>query len=372
MGPIIFYCSDTRATTYSSLERNGASGTISSMLWLAKGLASKGFSVYIVNEECEKNLGCHEGVFFIGVTELSSISKLILGTPTIVCVGIDFTLRMASLNKILNARIWFWHHNPIIHNEKIRILSAGEIDKHIFVSVNHLIRQIKLNPSLIFSPGKIKVIYNAVDMASDFQDFNLLSNTLPNNKSLKIAYVGNFSAEKGFDKFLSFKERVDPDSTYEWHAFGGGLYNPAEGKDKNDNGIMMHKTLGRRELYEKLSTCDFVASGLGGNETFCVSAVEAALLGKRIITYPKGGQLEALCKYDYIYFITQITNLNELLSSNLKKSKVQEFRFFCHKHYGIRPITERWEKSLRNENIRFPSLVNLRGILKSFNFFGAT
>lgn len=195
-----------------------------------------------------------------------------------------------------------WLHNPEIINEQC----DKKFDEVVCVSYNHLLRMIKINRVRLSLIIKMRVIYNLFDPG-------IVSDLIEPDNSLDLAangeaymYVGNTSIEKGFDMAISdfYKRKKEGDT---FHVFGSkALYDskssneiPQHVAKKIDDALIFHGSISRKLLYQYLNKADYIYAGIGGNETFCYTALEAAALNKRILTVSKGGQHEVLSRNHY-------------------------------------------------------------------------
>ncbi|WP_458718245.1 glycosyltransferase family protein [Pseudomonas gregormendelii] len=374
---IIFYCSDIRNSNFSKLESEGASGTISSMLWVAEGLAKTRNDVTIINEKSKDEPYLERGVHFLGLESQKTEDAITKNQAPklIICVGIEYSDSFRKLLERTTARVWFWHHNPIKTIDHLKILKEKSIEKHIFVSLNHALRHIKINATAITSfYKKINIIYNPID-------FNLLAAQLSKctshplqPKVVKCAYVGNTSLEKGYLKFIELKNRVNANRSLnvEWHVFGGGLYNIKDFNMSQPTDTIIHGTIGRTDLYKKLNEFDFIACGLGGNETYCVSAIEAAYLGKKILTNRKGGQIETLSRFNFKYDIDSVTSsdyLTTLQQIRIPKKHLEQFHNVCYRNYSLVSVVRYWDSLIEDKRKRSCFLGNLPGAIRSMGIF---
>lgn len=370
---LVFYCTDPKETTYSKLELEGASGTISSMLWIAEGLASSGYSVTVLNENSSRSLITERGVVFVGLQsdELNHRPELLPCPRYVVLVGAPPSAKARKLIMDSASKLWFWHHNPV-KLSSIKELQKLSIEKHIFVSANHAIRHLKINPKEIKSSfTKFNIIYNPINTNLLREHSTPRNSTDSNPDSIKIAYIGNTSQAKGFPNFLDLINRLESrgPQDIEWHIFGAGLYgNQDNSHCQRNNRILSHGTIGRTSLYERILNADFIACGLGGNETFCVAAVEAAFLGKTVITSGKGGQIETLSSYRNKINIDKAKTTEDLL--NIKSRRIaphdlQRFRLLCDQIYSIEATVRQWAQLLGNERTTPHYLHNISGLVRS-------
>lgn len=224
-----------------------------------------------------------------------------------------------------------WLHNPEIINKQY----DKKFDEVVCVSYNHLLRMIKINRARLPLVIKMRVIYNIFDS-------DIVSDLIEPNKSLGLTasgetymYVGNTSKEKGFDLAVSdfYARKNEGDS---FHVFGSkALYDskssneiPQEIAMKIDDALIFHGSISRKLLYQYLNRAVYIYAGIGGNETFCYTALEAAALNKKILTVSKGGQHEVLGSnhYELIdekrYSICFFNLLGRIKSSSMNKINV--------------------------------------------------
>ena len=119
-------------------------------------------------------------------------------------------------------------------------------------------------------------------------------------ETIHIAFIGYPSRGKGFDRVVEMMEALSQLTTRRCvlHVFGDAkLYDLADDSQLDlpvYHPVELHGSVSRKQLYPLLARCDFAVSGLSGSETFCLSLLEAAACGVVPISVNSGGQVSFL------------------------------------------------------------------------------
>lgn len=249
-----------------------------------------------------------------------------------------------GVNSLLNSDITaeanniLWLHNPEKLDPAVNKLKF--INHVVCVSFNHMLRQIKINTSYIyFLINKIRYIYNPFLLPDIDRKCDKYDNK--KNSISKIAYIGNTSKEKGFHNAckiaskLIFEKRVS-----EFHVYGGKFIYSNNKNDKiefppdsfenkcikeyfkeKEDLVFLKGSVSRNHLFSEIDFYEAILVGSGGNETFCYSALEAAVKNVKIFTPKKGGQYEVLKKLGYqnVLFYKDVSDAKKKMVQFLDK-----------------------------------------------------
>lgn len=292
---IAFICLTEQPKSDRELHSVGASGTVSSVLWLAMGLAERGHEPHLIySHDCVswKGVTCH-------VASDSSIARKLseIGPDAVVVVG--HSRPVLDAERLAGTKVYYWAHNWVDAPSLMKLIDGKKLDAVICVSDY---QRRRFFSTVRFSRRFYESSYsipNALDVASipSKQDYTI-------GDRLRVAYVGFPSKHKGFPDackaVLDLNERgVKATLT----VYGSsGLYGQVEGteadnccyvRDLDRLGLIAFRgTIGRYELYSDLVKQDVVLGGLTGSETFSVSIAEALAAGVPVVTSCCGGQTD--------------------------------------------------------------------------------
>ncbi|GAB2531009.1 glycosyltransferase family 4 protein [Rufibacter soli] len=379
---IVFYHTEHNAANLETIYTRGTSGTVSTLLWVAKGLAELGHDVHVLSfsEDIVVN-----GVKFVSVNSQSGAISYLENLP-----NIDAFIAIAGAGQIFeeyncNARIRiYWLHVLGMWNNTLflKALKESRLDKIVCVSAFHLSYLLfglekhalyRYKMSLI---NKLSYIYNPINLnyISKFRKGVERNRTEGHGSKFIICFAGMLASYKGFHHvvrvFFKFN-KLYPNS--ELRVFGSSeLYGITEtvgrsgyvekefeeeflspylfpdGKNIHPD-IKFFGTLARKELYSEMAGSSVLVTGLDGGETFCVTVAEAQALGVPVVTRQRGGQSELIVNSKSGYVVKMddeklIAALGSLYSMEddrfreMQKTAVKNIERFDYK-----VVSQEWE-----------------------------
>ncbi|EGR1172472.1 glycosyltransferase [Vibrio parahaemolyticus] len=354
---ICFYSSDEKALSYEDICSQGASGTLSSMVFAAKGLSELGVNVTVLGNF--KETRSINNLCYKCVSEIENIDTYSSCFDVFIFVGHCGSEISARLH---SSKVYYWAHNWIEPRHYDPLLDDNIIDGIIFVSHFHK-AQYNLKSmffkKLSYRPRKnLYVIQNAIDLDL-LGEFKRDRVHKEDYTPLQFAFVGYPSSNKGFDKVCDLIASINKysEKKVKLNVFGAGdLYSSDvrvpglfDGMSKIKNDVIIHGSLGREQLYQEVGNCDAVISGLNASETFCVSLLEAVYLSVPVISCNVGGQIEFLKHKNNAYLLRygDVDSRNSALSIIKFVNNYQvSLGGNTPDTYSVFNISEKWYKLL--------------------------
>ncbi|MBI6226068.1 glycosyltransferase, partial [Proteus mirabilis] len=338
---ITFFHNDEIGLIHTDLTKKPSSGTVSSLLNLAKGLAILNHDVVILSKA--KTCKIHN----INYVEIKETNELITwykenNTDVLVTVGHANNV-LPLLVKYKKSRIYHWHHNYLDIKHVVTLLKKNKIDGIVTVSPHHMSSLYKY-----FILNKITYIRNAID-------YDLLA---PYKRNIQhrngLAFVGNISKSKGFDEVINaYFEYINSGGKEILHIYGStNLYNKNMHSSlnfnefevnfyekinmlKTKNKLVFHGKLPRDILYKELNKRKLLLCGLnktGGAESAGIGMIEAQYMGCHVITYNRGGQKDSVYKKNNVIRISsditkKISNVLNDKNDYIKNSFFERYDF---------------------------------------------
>lgn len=296
---VFFYCTNPKIKDIGTLHKYGGSGTLSSVLYVARGLAEMGHDVTICGpQESEAK---DSQINFENTKDDFEFVKFSKNRNPDIIVVVGHASEILSCSRLPARKVFYWAHNWINIKARVRDCRKGRLDKIIYVSRYHFIKSVFRR---IFDFTSIKYmtwVHNPMYL-------DLYTNVRNSKKSnsLNISFLSFPSKAKGLPEVISIFNRIyQYDNSAKLHIFGSSeLYNSSltgygECHDLliDDNnevrpGIVLHGTVGKTELISILQDSDLAISGLTGTETFCLALSEAMACGVPALSLNKGGQID--------------------------------------------------------------------------------
>lgn len=328
---IVFICSSPKITNYSNLLNNGGSGTLLSLLNVAHFLSKMMCKVTIVGDlRMESDINEDE-IDFVDIKEEDNIRKYLINKNPDITIVVGHALFIINNSSVkISNKVIYWPHNWVDPYELNKLYKEKLVDKIVYVSKYHFFKtwkRIKLNPFfLLYST----YIYNGID-----KDF-YTKRKVDKNKNLNLAYLSYPSKNKGFpDAIALVRKLIENRIDVKLHLFGDIKLYDENLEDGNDctkymlasNGeiepfLVLHGTIGKNELNEKLSNIDFSIAGLTGSETYCYALVESLAKGIPVISSKTGGQTDYV-KHGINGFL--VNNIDDAVIHIMKYMKKNNF-----------------------------------------------
>jgi glycosyltransferase involved in cell wall biosynthesis len=375
---ICFYSTDNKILTYDELQAEGGSGTLSSMLYVAKGLSLKGVVVEVLGSYKETKI--ENNITYKSINNICNVISYSINFDVFVYVGhcgSEISCRLKA------KKVFYWAHNWLDSKRYFLLLKNNVIDNIIFVGYYQLFQSIFSGAKSLIIPfsklSKLTVIPNAIDFSTLSQFENRPSDIKSQHLAvINIAFIGFPSKNKGFDKAceLAFSIRRDSSYTIKFHVFGGAslysLNKPTDdslfkGLEVIESDTVQYGTIGRLDLYDKISKVDLVVSGLNGSETFCLSLMEACAIGVPVITCDVGGQTEFLRHGDNAYILSFMepykrSDVNEIIKF-VKGYKINnKSNLNIKKTYTLEKVSSKWLVLITGGKLT----INLKAMLRAF------
>jgi glycosyltransferase involved in cell wall biosynthesis len=370
---IVFYHDDLRKINLENIYTKGASGTVSSLMWLAKGLSELSHEVIILNSS--QSMESDYVTFIQTFNEDSLVSNLLEIEKIDIFIAVGSAGYMFhNLNLEIPVKI-FWLHNYISHTEQYKFdidIKEKRLDRIICVGKHHLSTLSHIN-----NFNRCSYIYNSINL-------NLIPALIREKHHKNIAFVGSVTEAKGLHNVLKIilelsKIRKDfkffvfgsvsiygnesivlgksgvAEESYEDNFLKKYLYK--NNSDELHDFIVLKGGVGRNELYNELEGIDLCLQDLnwsGSSETFGVGTLEEQALGIPVITNFRGGQPEVLIhnvtgfilkdktekkvidKINYILDLDNEAYCN--ISNNAKKNAM---------NFDYKLISKEWELDLK-------------------------
>jgi glycosyltransferase involved in cell wall biosynthesis len=269
--------------TFSCLKNHSIGGTCSQLLWHARNVTLLGHKVQVLgvtSEDVEE-----EGVEFVGALDGESQKKLLaqnrVSEPDVILLEGAFDAAEFFKSQFPKAMIVNIGQNIDQLGDRRAFRMADSIDVYAFVSPGHLAEYCVRYPRL---RHKFLLVRNIVPWTRIYRE---ISTGSPENR---IAWVGAWS-KKGLRQWAETMERVlRAFPTYEWILYGPDHSSNGDGLDpyifrslELPKDRVKLKSLPLAELFHELSTARVVLVSLG-NETACISALDAHAVGRPVIS----------------------------------------------------------------------------------------
>jgi glycosyltransferase involved in cell wall biosynthesis len=370
---IVFYHDDDKGINLNNINSLDTSGTVSSLMWIVKGLSKLGHEIIVLNKS--ENL-IVDNVTFISTDNKNQFIdnlKMIKSVDILVVVGGAGNIYHEFFIDI-KVKI-YWLHNYISEQEKNKFdddISEGRLDRIICVSKYHLSTLSKIK-----NFKKCSYIYNSIN-------FELIPSTKYQQKEKKLAFVGSITESKGLHNILKVVDKLYTiRQDFKFYIYGSAnLYsnqNKSLGKsgiaefeyeekylkqylfkentDELNDYIVLKGSLNRNLLYKDLNQIYLCLQDLnwdGSSETFGVGALEEQALGIPVITNFRGGQPEVIENNKTGFYIKR-QNIMETIKSieNILDMKEEDYiTFFKNsinnsKKFSYEIIAKEWESDLR-------------------------
>jgi len=369
---IVFYHDDAKKINLESILTTDTSGTVSSLMWVVKGLAKLGHDITVLNKS--RNIVV-DNVTFINTNNENELFKHLKNIN-----NIDFFVAVGGTGNIfhryfINASIKiFWLHNYISNLEKKQFdqdISKKRLDRIICVGKYHLSTLSKMKNFIYCS-----YIYNSINL-------DIIPHINYKFKEKNIAFVGSITESKGLHNVLKVLDKLHTiRQDFKFYIYGSAnLYNTQNkllGKSgiaeleyeekylkqylfkKNtyelNDYIVLKGSLSRDLLYKDLEQICLCLQDLnwdGSSETFGVGALEEQAIGVPVITNFRGGQPEVIKNgksgyyiknkniIETVYKIEELLDMDEKQYIEISKNCVNNAKKFS---YEI--IAKEWENDL--------------------------
>lgn len=314
---IAFVCNSPKVTSYKNLLNDGGSGTLLALLNVAYYLVDRNCSVTIIGDLRSGSELIEEKIKFIDIKEESEIVNYLKCNKFDISVVVGHALKILENTSCkISGNVIYWAHNWVEPYSLYRLYKSNIIDKVIYVSRFHFLKTWK---KMHFNPFFLKFssyIYNGIEK----QHYTLRS--IDNRKTLNLAYLSYPSKNKGFPESIALvrnliKENID----VKMHLFGDiTLYDEKISSNNechqymlDENGefesfLVLHGTVGKYELNEKLSNIDMSIAGLTGSETYCYALVESLAKGIPVISAKTGGQTDYINHRKNGFLVNDVDN----------------------------------------------------------------
>lgn len=298
---IVFVCNSPKITSYKTLLNDGGSGTLLSLLNVAYYLVDRNYSVTIVGDIRVDSDLIEEKIKFIDLKEESEIRDYLKDNSFDIAVVVGHALKIVQNTSYkISTRVIYWAHNWVEPYCLYQLYKTHLIDKVIYVSRFHFLKTWrKMNFNLFFLKFS-SYIYNGIE-----EQYYTIRN-IENRKTLDLAYLSYPSKNKGFPETIELvRKLINKNIDVKLHLFGDiTLYDENINSNNecheymlDENGsfesfLVLHGTVGKYELNEKLSSIDISIAGLTGSETYCYALVESLAKGIPVISAKTGGQTD--------------------------------------------------------------------------------
>jgi glycosyltransferase involved in cell wall biosynthesis len=269
--------------TFSCLNEHSIGGTCSQLLWHARNLTLLGHKVQVLGATAGDLQ--EEGVEFIGSSDMESQKKILssnkIAKPDIIFLEGAFDAAEFFRSLFPNALLVNIGQNIDQLSDRRAFAMSESIDVYAFVSPGHLADYCVRYPRL---RHKFLLVRNIVPWTRMYREIPIAQ---PQDR---IAWVGAWT-KQGLRQWAQTMERIlKVFPRYEWVLYG---------PDHSANGDGLHpyifrslnmpkdrvkiKSLPLPELFHQLSTARVVLVSLG-NETACISALDAHAVGRPVIS----------------------------------------------------------------------------------------
>ncbi|SDV48610.1 glycosyltransferase [Chitinasiproducens palmae] len=293
---ILFLNAGDKPVDLSTLQSTGASGTVSSLLWVAKGITELGYSAAVLHNADSSHIDC--GIAFHGIGS-HDIAAAVSRIPHDVLVVVGHSGRYLQKGRISQRPTIYWVHNWVDLRLFGDAMQKGHFEELLFVSKYHLIRSLADVGMPRFLVERSQAIANPVHTAGAERKINY---ALEASDTLRVAFCGYPSANKGFPQACEVVNSLASDGiNATLSVFGDASLYSADGRGDSSVGcadeeaasrLIWRGTLGRHALYQEMIKHDIIVGGLTGSETFCVSLAEAQTLGVPVLSSVVGGQTD--------------------------------------------------------------------------------
>ncbi len=404
---ILFIDTEKIGVNLDGLISKGTSGTVSSMLWLAKGLSEYNENnVHVIGLGDD---GDFENVVFTKIQSSNEIFEKVNQINDIdVIIIVGWAAKVALKYDLPGKVKIYWSHTKTRQFDKLLLdcLKSGALNCIVGVSAFHLgLNLFKMGIKGLLRKqwilNKLYYVHNPIDLDLAKKARLKVQKVSNNNKKFIVSFAGYLANYKGFDhvvrSFRIFNKKF-PDSllhvygssnlygeqyetgksgviekSYEESNFSDCLY---DGNGNVHNSINFFGTLPREDLYLRLVNSDvFISLGV---ETFGVSILEAQALGLPVISRKKGGQSEIVINrktgflvdmsmknivkaLEKVYVMTEVQRKNMKLNAIANASK-----------FDYKIITKQWMLylSLIFNYGKCYTLSNYKSSIKSWSLIG--
>lgn len=368
---VAFYCTDPKIKTIKLLEKNGGSGTLSSLLYVANGISKLGYDVSICGKfdpqhEEEINLqlkfyNVETHSEFINFTKLEQFDVVIV-------VGHAFDI--FETERILTPKVIYWAHNWVDLGGLIKHCRKGKLDKIVFVSRYHFLRSVvRYNKDKIdiYAIKYLDWIFNPMDLTIFPVSDNLLIEST--NKGPELSFLSFPSLNKGLPEAISLFTEVRkhyPNATM--NIFGSQKLYDSQISGYGDchhllfdefgiskPGLKIHGLLGKTDLVKIISNSDLAVAGLTGSETFCLALTEAMACFVPAVSLNKGGQVDYIKNGVNGYIGKNNSQISKLVLEHFNKHKdeIKVMRMNSKatvKRFESGEISKQWDVLIRNNS----------------------